>query len=153
MLLGDEIHKLVEATRRNAIETDHTVMLRLLSLPAETGWQGDGVFLPSGTELRMVYRGIEHLGCIAGWAWHVEGRSSYSPSAAAGGCALTRDERHPNLNGWRCWAVKRPADEHWISLWTLRSKVRRSRHLQRKELRANEPPLRGHMTAPAAGLA
>jgi hypothetical protein len=129
-----DIHKLIEGERRSFAEAPNTVLRRLLKLepskdsqataPIANGergaWTGKGVRLPSGTELRMEYRGKEHRGVIRNSAWLVEGKSFKSPSAAAGGVAETKDGTNPSLDGWKYWQVKRPGDPVWIALGALR---------------------------------
>jgi hypothetical protein len=91
--------------------------------PDSGAWAGKGIKLPSGTEVRMEYRGREHRGVIRDAAWLVEGRQFKSPSAAAGGVARTKDGSSPSLDGWKYWHVKRPGDPDWIALDSLRSRA------------------------------
>lgn len=128
-----DVHKLIESERASFSETPNAVLRRLLKLGAvsappakplasasKTGWTGKGVMLPAGTELRMEYRGREHRGIIENAAWVVEGKSFKSPSAAAGGVAMTKSGGRPSLDGWKYWQVKRPGDDRWIALGSLR---------------------------------
>ncbi|HEV2896370.1 MAG TPA: hypothetical protein VGX71_00755 [Pseudaminobacter sp.] len=64
----------------------------------DSAWTGKGVTLPAGTELRMEYRGREHLGVIENAAWVVESRRFKSPSAAAGARGRYQ-ERQPTEPG------------------------------------------------------
>lgn len=129
-----DVHKLIERERASFAETPNAVLRRLLKLgaapEARTGvssgkaysgaWTGKGVTLPAGTELRMEYRGHEHRGVIDGAAWVIGGQRFKSPSAAAGGVAETKNGSRPSLDGWKYWQVKRPGDEGWVALATLR---------------------------------
>ena len=80
----------------------------------------EGVSLPHGTQLRMEYNGAQYVGAIEGGVWSVEGKTFKSPSAAAGGVALTKKGTHTQLDGWEYWQVKRPGDHRWIELNSLR---------------------------------
>lgn len=126
-----DVHKFIEAERHGFEETSNDVLRRVLGLDGdasgiqpsqETGrqWSGKGVTLPSGTALLMEYNGTLHSGKIDDGVWVVEGKEFKSPSAAAGGVALTRDGHHPTLDGWNYWRVKRPGDDDWILLSSLR---------------------------------
>lgn len=129
-----DVHKLIESERRSFAETANTVLRRLLKLgnPRDPGagayrddlhigaWTSKGVTLPAGTLLRMEYRGREHRGVIENAAWVVDGQHFRSPSAAAGGVAVTKSGRRPSLDGWKYWQVKRPSDSDWKALSDLR---------------------------------
>lgn len=128
-----DIHKLIENARTSFAETPNAVLRRLLGLGAQLeapaafagasqsgAWTGKGVTLPAGTELRMEYRGREHRGVIDNAAWIIDGQRFKSPSAAAGGVAVTKGGGRPSLDGWKYWQVRRPGDDRWISLATLR---------------------------------
>ena len=124
-----DIHKKIEAERRSFDESPNDVLHRLLKIktgatpfPPFEGrpWTGKGVTLPHGTELRMDYNGRLHSGLIRNGVWLVEGKRFNSPSAAAGGVALTKDGRQPSLDGWIYWYVRRPDDDHPVLLKTLR---------------------------------
>ncbi len=134
-----DIHRRIEAERRNFSETPNTVLRRLLGLgesdepaqerPSSAGtlangaWTGKGVTLPAETQLRMEYRGQQHFGVIEDASWVVDGKKYNSPSAAAGGTARTKAGTRPSLDGWKYWLVKRPGDEGWVSLGALRKLV------------------------------
>ena len=76
--------------------------------------------MPHGTELRLEYNGIVHSGRIENGQWIVEGKRFNSPSAAAGGVARTRAGKATSLDGWIYWQVRRPSDDRWVALETLR---------------------------------
>ena len=125
-----DVHKTIEKERRSFSETPNEVLRRLLRLggqpPAAVAtpaghraWSGKGVTLPHGTELRMRYNGRQHSGAIENGRWLVEGRSFNSPSAAAGGVALTKAGTRTSLDGWIYWHAKRPGDAHWIAIKEL----------------------------------
>jgi len=131
-----DVHKLIEMERKSFAEAPNLVLRRLLKLgtphqprstktiPDRGAWLGKGVKLPSGTELRMDYRGKEYRGVIRESAWIVEGKKFKSPSAAAGGVAETKKGGRPSLDGWKYWYVKRPGDLDWISLGSLRQDIK-----------------------------
>ncbi len=135
-----DVHKCIETKRRSFSETPNDVLRRLLGVgPAEKsrptpdtitkgGWTGKGVTLPLGTQLRMEYRGKLHYGEIEeDGSWLVEGQRFKSPSAAAGGVARTKAGTKPSLDGWKYWYVKRPDDQNWVPLSTLRPILERLR--------------------------
>lgn len=125
-----DVHKRIETERKSFSETPNAVLRRLLGIgnerPVERqpgdgrAWSGKGVVLPHGTELRMDYNGRQHSGRIDNGVWLVEGKKFKSPSAAAGGVALTKDGRRTSLDGWIYWQVKRPGDLDWIPIKRLR---------------------------------
>ncbi|MCT8988870.1 hypothetical protein NYR54_00975 [Chelativorans sp. SCAU2101] len=129
-----EVHKRIELERTSFNEPPNTALRRLLGIegaapaappqtaaPSGRPWAGKGVTLPHGTELRMEYNGRVYTGRIENGRWLVEGKEFKSPSAAAGGVALTKDGRHTSLDGWIYWHVKRPGDAGWTAIRTLRS--------------------------------
>ena len=134
-----DVHKLIGAERTSFDEPENTALRRLLklgapahgskggngaALPSNSGsWSGKGVRLPSGTELRMEYRGKEHRGVIDNSDWVIAGKKFKSPSAAAGGVAETKAGSQPSLDGWKYWQVKRPGDAEWIALSVLRRRA------------------------------
>jgi len=134
-----DIHKLIEAERRDFSETPNAVLRRLLRLSesdeteqrrpsfskaeANGAWTGKGVILPEGTQLRMEYRGQHHFGVIEDASWVVDEKKYKSPSAAAGGTARTKAGKRTSLDGWKYWLAKRPGDEGWISLSDLRKRT------------------------------
>ena len=133
-----DIHKRIEMERQSFTESPNDVLRRLLGLGPPTkhetrlenhvgAWSGKGVTLPAGTRLRMEYRGNTHLGEIRDGAWFLEGKRFTSPSAAAGGVALTKAGNKASLDGWRYWWVKRPSDADWVSLSSLRKTRKRVR--------------------------
>ena len=131
-----DVHKLIEIQRLDFSETPNDVLRRLLKLgPAEKpapdtastpvaangAWSGKGVVLPASTQVRMEYRGQVHTGEIQNGEWVIEGRRYKSPSKAAGSVATTKAGTKPSLNGWIYWHVRRPGDEDWTLIDTLRS--------------------------------
>jgi len=127
-----EVHKKIEMERTSFAEMPNDALRRLLQIegganpvPAKSSggrpWSGKGVILPHGTELRMEYNGRVHSGRIDNGSWLVEGKTFKSPSAAAGGVGLTKDGRHPSLDGWIYWQAKRPGDTSWIGIDQLRN--------------------------------
>ena len=138
-----DVHQLIEIERRSFAEMPNIALRRLLGLDETTGpgedepaappevpvsaigysWTGKGVMLPHGTETRMPYNGGQHFGEIDNGEWVVEGKRYRSPSAAAGGVAVTKSGKHTMLNGWKYWEVKRPGDDRWIPIDDLRHQV------------------------------
>jgi hypothetical protein len=130
-----DIHRLIQLERRSFDEPDFVALRRLLKLgpPAKEilpdagpkslrPWSKGGVTLPHGTELRMEYNGILHLGRISDGAWEVEGHREKSPSGAASAVARTRDGSPVNVNGKAYWHVRRPGETDWIAYADLRRK-------------------------------
>ena len=125
-----DVHKAIEQERKSFSELPNAVLRRLLGLggrsPSTVGtpterraWSGKGVTLPHGTELRMTYNGRQYSGFIEDGKWVVEGKTFSSPSAAAGGVALTKAGTYTNLDGWNYWKARRPGDTHWIEIYQL----------------------------------
>lgn len=103
-----EVHRRIEAERRNFSESPNAALRRLLGIDSATttrsaasvmgrAWAGKGVTLPHGTKLRMEYNGQVHCGTIQNGEWNVEGFLYKSPSAAAGGTARTKSGKKPAL--------------------------------------------------------
>ena len=122
-----DVHKRIEAARLTFEESDNDVLRRLLEIDskriADDGgppWAGKGVTLPHGTEAKMEYNGRQHTARINNGAWNADGKSFGSPSAAAGGLARTKAGKRPSLDGWKYWYVRRPVDNDWTLLDTLR---------------------------------
>jgi len=130
-----DIHRLIQLERRSFDEPEYAALRRLLKLgppnvevlhDAETRsmrpWSKSGVTLPHGTELRMEYNGILHLGRISDGFWEVEGNREKSPSGAASAVARTRDGSPVNVNGKAYWHVRRPGDTDWTPYSDLKRK-------------------------------
>jgi hypothetical protein len=135
-----DVHQAIELERQSFEDTPNAALRRLLKLrpvekapaaekattaapPTSEGraWAGKGVILPHGTELRMDYNGRVHSGRIEDAEWVVEGHKFGSPSAAAGGVAVTKAGKKTSLDGWIYWQVKRPGDTRWSPLANLKS--------------------------------
>lgn len=125
-----DVHKIIELERTGFSETPNEVLRRLLKVngPSPTKpttesagrpWSGKGVTLSHGTELRMEYNGRQYTGAIENGEWVVEGKRFRSPSAAAGGVAVTKNGKHTNLDGWIYWYAKRPGDKEWVAIKQL----------------------------------
>ncbi len=71
----------------------------------------------------MEYNGKQHFGQIDSGEWAVVGTRFRSPSAAAGGVALTKSGKHTSLDGWIFWEAKRPGDHRWTPIADLRRHV------------------------------
>ncbi|MDQ7247285.1 hypothetical protein [Dongia sedimenti] len=126
-----DVYKRIEMERRSFVEPQNAALRRLLKIDDDdeaTGpsvgigrsWSSKGVTLPHGTELRMEYNGRLYTGQIQDGTWAVEGKSFKSPSAAAGGVALTKGGKRTNLDGWIYWQVKRPGEKNWTLISQLR---------------------------------
>jgi len=127
-----DVHKKIELERSSFAESPNEVLRRLLKISGQSPtlsealvnagrpWSGKGVTLPHGTALRMEYNGRQYTGVIKDGEWVVEGERFKSPSAAAGGVAVTKDGKHTRLDGWVYWYVKRPGDGDWITIRELR---------------------------------
>ena len=130
-----EIHKCIEAERNSFAESANDVLRRLLGIKAsenkpvqmiaaagEAGrsWTGKGVTLPNGTQIRMDYNGQVLTGTIRDGKWLVGGHEFSSPSAAASAMCLTKAGKRTQLDGWKYWEAKRPGDEKWMSIGSLR---------------------------------
>ena len=135
-----EVFKQLTARLENEQDTYNEVVRRLLSLPATEvdarlgeidapglpdvinglGGQLGGVwfsnvFFPDGTQFRATYKGRTFRGWIKNSQWIDElGRIRTSPSDAASAISNT------NVNGWRFWFARRPADEDWSRLDSLK---------------------------------
>jgi hypothetical protein len=134
-----DIHKLVEGERRSFDETPNDALRRLLKLPKKTNeeaqrsalavgnqlpWQGDGVVLPHGTKLRMIYGRPKktYTGSISNGEWVVEGQKFDSPSGAASAVAVTGKGQKTRLNGWDLWHAQLPGENKWTLISALRGK-------------------------------
>lgn len=128
-----DVHRLIEMERRGFEDSENEVLRRLLKLgpPAQPkqpqdkalrGWTKGGLTLPHGTELRMEYNGLLHLGRIVDGAWEVEGHRETSPSGAASAVARTRDGAPVNINGKSYWQVRRPGEADWTPYASLKRK-------------------------------
>lgn len=84
-------------------------------------WTKYGVSLPDGTQLRMEYRGRMHYAYMHGGRFCVSGKFADSIAGAdrlvSGGSSL---------NGWDYWSIRRPGDETWTLLRTLRYRANES---------------------------
>jgi SeqA protein N-terminal domain len=141
-----DVHKAIEANRRNFSETPNDVLRRVLRLPplgspqptpdkkilaGTRSWSSEGVMLPHGTLLRMKYNGRQHQGQIVDGKWHIDGRTFDSPSGAASGVALTKSGRNTRLDGWAYWEVQLLGENQWRRIGTLRPGYRPLREIMR----------------------
>lgn len=135
-----EVFKALTARLVSEADTYNEVVRRLLSLPAtevtlrvgefdtpghpavlqgllgQTGgvWFSN-VFFPDGTIFRATFKGRTHRAHIQNSQWIDEfGNVRTSPSDAASAISNT------NVNGWRFWFVRRPQDEDWARMDTLK---------------------------------
>ena len=76
----------------------------------------DNIFFPNGTLFRATYKGKAFTAEIRDECWvGSDGTARKSPSAAAGAISNT------NVNGWRFWFVRRPFDESWQRMDSLKT--------------------------------
>lgn len=134
-----DVHKRIEAERGSFAESANDVLRRLLGIgcsaalvedpvseaPPQTdgfgrAWNGKGVTLPGGTQLRMDYRGQVVIGVVRDGKWLIEGQEFSSPSGAAGEMCRTKSGKKTSLDGWRYWEAKRPGDDSWTAISTMR---------------------------------
>jgi len=118
-----EVFKALTNRRETESVSYNDVLRGLLNLrnpkaPAASSTEGGcsfkGVFLPNGTQLRVVYKGTLHQAEIKGGKWlDQNGTPRSSPSDAAS--AITNTQ----VNGWRFWEVMRPNDPSWRKLVAL----------------------------------
>lgn len=135
-----EVHKRIEVERGGFAESANDVLRRMLGISgsgnkasvliaaaAEHGraWTGKGVTLPSGTQVRMDYNGQALAGMISDGKWVVEGHTFSSPSAAASEMCRTKSGKRTSLDGWKYWQAKRPGDDRWVSIGSMRPEVQR----------------------------
>jgi hypothetical protein len=71
----------------------------------------------------MTYNGRAYEGQILDGKWLIGNKTFDSPSGAAGGVALTKNGGKTKLDGWIYWYVKRPDDDNWVSIDSLRPKL------------------------------
>lgn len=89
---------------------------------SRSGWHGKGVDLPNGTLFHMEYNGEVYSGDIQNGKWCIEGAAPCkSPSDAACSAVAARTGIRPSLNGWIYWHVKRPQDNGWVLIDSLRT--------------------------------
>ncbi len=135
-----EVYKQLTNLRETEDDTYNEVIRRLLKLPASeiaprigevdipglpavgnalkgeaSGVWFSNIFFPNGTVFRATYKGKAYSAHIRNSEWIDQlGQVKTSPSDAAGAISGT------NVNGWRFWFFKRPHDEDWARMDTLR---------------------------------
>lgn len=136
-----EVFKSLTARLESELDSYNEVIRRLLGLPATEvsprlgefdmpglpdvlhglGGKTEGVwysnvFFSNGTIFRATYKGRTYRAQIRNSQWIDElGQMRTSPSDAAN--AITSN----NVNGWRFWFVRRPFDEDWVRMDSLKS--------------------------------
>ena len=97
------------------VEEPQPVIAPMKPAPASHGsWTGKGVSLPAGTELRGQHRGVEKTARVEEGRIVCGGERFTTPSAA--GMSATGRA----TNGWTFWEVRRPGDNGWVVLSSLR---------------------------------
>ena len=140
-----DVHKLIEMERRGFDDPPNAALRRLLGLadpqasqtlarPDNDGWRGEGVHLPTGTQLRMIYSGHTYVASIDGARWVSDGETFNSPSGAASGLSRTKSGKRTRLDGWNYWEAKQPGADDWIKLSVLRRRAHGSFSLEDLEL-------------------
>lgn len=132
-----ELHKKIENSRISFTETPNDVLKRLLGLepalepvkstmrpltPTGRGLFVKGVFIPAGTRLRKILKGVELKAQVADGSILFEGKNYPTPSAAA--CKAAGN----SVNGWIFWDYFDENAGIWRNLSELRS-GRRNRAL------------------------
>ena len=132
-----EVHRCIENERRGFDEHPNVALRRLLKLSAlkpispaaivqshSNGrpWTEQGVALPHGTLVRMIYdRGRQkHEGRIEDGRLRFGSRNFDSVSGAASDLAVTKKGKKTNLNGWRYFQYKDSETGRWVSFDDLR---------------------------------
>ena len=85
-------------------------------------WTKYGVSLPDGTQLRMDYHGRTHYAHMHSGRFYVSGKFA-DPLAGA----VRHASGGSSLNGWDYWSARRPEDETWTLLRTLRYRANRKK--------------------------
>ncbi len=140
MQIDFDIHQMIEAESKSFDEPRNEALRRLLKLPPTPSvaapsepdtprgksYVSHGLEFPDGTLIKMEYdRGNQvYEGQVIDGKWVVDGRSFNSPSAAAGGLAITKKGPHTKLNGWNYWRVKRPGEAEWTLMIDLLGEVK-----------------------------
>jgi Protein of unknown function (DUF2924) len=121
-----DVFKALTARRASEDMTENDVLRQLFNLgkeadavtkadgPVPDDWVTKGVRLPSGTELRSIYKGKAYLARVNSGALVLQGRRFESPSAAA--MSITGSP----VNGWTFWQCKLPGQDRWQVLKSLR---------------------------------
>jgi len=130
-----DVHRCIENERHGFDESPNAALRRLLKLGepkrpvaaaasaspvGRKSWSDQGVTLPHGTAIRMTYNRKTYDGEILNGSWVTGGRAFDSPSGAASGVGLTKKGKTTRLDGWGYWQVKRPGDDEWVRLESLR---------------------------------
>jgi hypothetical protein len=139
-----DVHKTIEARRQSFEESPNAILRRILGLDkveetraideqaasdqAPDGWlfvdqEGRATLLPSGTELRAVYRGLTVSGPITGDAWEIGDRRFRLPPRAV---SASDSPGLDALDGWQRWEVRLPGAEAWHPLIALPEDVHAS---------------------------
>lgn len=105
-----------------------------IAMPAATGYQWKGLFLPDGTLLRTIFGGKNYHCLVEGDRILYNG-NAVSPSGFVNGVGGIR------RNAWRCTWILLPDSKDWKLADTLRTKVR-PRRVRTPE--ADIPPAPAH---------
>jgi hypothetical protein len=126
VMIDLEVHKAIEAARRNFNETQNVILRRLLGLDSEertspsgamrndlSSLQNGGLALPDGAELRADFCGVWVRGAVHDGNWKVEGTAFSLPAAQLMASLSNSAEPPPELDGWSDWQVRLPGGEGW----------------------------------------
>jgi hypothetical protein len=141
-----DIHKAIVNEQRTFDEAPYLALRRLLKLPdpgtdpedqatsnSGRSWQQQGVEIAHGSPARMSYlRGTQVFeGKFLDGKLVVNGRAFASLSEAASKLARTGNGTRTQLDGWKYWETKVPAEDKWVSLRELRRRARKTAGLSR----------------------
>lgn len=122
-----EVYKTLTFKRESEAHSYNDVLRSLLGLkPVRTGnradsggrsWVTEGVQFPHGTDFRMKHKTSFHYGKVEDGALVVDGQRFTSVSRAA------RHVTGNSVNGWILWWAKRPGDDDFRSISSLRQKT------------------------------
>jgi len=132
-----DVHKAIEAERRDFTETDNSVLRRLLgiedddlasvSAKEKRAWCGKGhsagLWLPHGTDLRLRYNTTNLEGVVDDGALVFNGERFSSPSGVRQLCR-TRKGEVPHLNGKTIIDARLPGSSEWVRLDALEERLK-----------------------------
>lgn len=133
-----DVHKAIEAARKDFSEPDNSVLRRLLGIDATPQaqlrsvgkgrpWIGKGhstgLDLPHGTELRLHYNTTNLDGVVDDGRLVFEGQAYGTPSAAANELCLTKKGTKTQLNGKTVMHGRLPGETDWVLLADLQKRM------------------------------
>lgn len=133
-----DVHKAIEAARKDFSEPDNSVLRRLLGIDATSQlslrsverkrpWIGKGhsrgLNLPHGTELRLHYNATNLNGIVEDGALVFEGKAYGSPSGVARELCRTKKGDKTHLNGKSIIEARLPGEANWVGLTLLQKRI------------------------------